>query len=233
VLMLEGWADIDVDGRVHRLEAGSVSLQLPGRSESFHFAAERSVRHQWCAMNGPTFDALAAPVGSTLPFSQSTSLRLGRLVEMGLDLGPTVDAPMAQVGLKLAETALCEFIAGARSERLAASRLPAPIRKALTFMEAHLHEDLDLERVADAAHVSGAHLIRLFRVRMGDTPIQHLWELRLQRAYHLLTATGLPIQEVARHTGFKTSAHFTRAMKQRYGQSPKHLRNRAWAPDNR
>ncbi|MCS7062178.1 MAG: helix-turn-helix transcriptional regulator, partial [Anaerolineae bacterium] len=77
-------------------------------------------------------------------------------------------------------------------------------------------------------YISAPHLIRLFRRHTGTTPARYWWQLRLERGVELLRETGLSITEIAQRTGFRSSFHFSRLVKQRYRLSPRALRKQAW-----
>lgn len=95
------------------------------------------------------------------------------------------------------------------------------------FIAQHIgDETLDATTIAHAAGLSISYLNRIFREE-GTSPMRYLWNQRLERAYQFLTsakADGLRIEEVAWRCGFASAAHFSRLFKQRYGATPKELR---------
>ena len=103
----------------------------------------------------------------------------------------------------------------------------ARLRRALDFMSANMHAQLALEAIAAEAAVSKFHFIRLFRERLGVTPMQHLSELRLATAAQMLRTTDLPVDQVAKNCGFFNAAHFSNAFRKRFGASPMKFRANA------
>jgi len=85
---------------------------------------------------------------------------------------------------------------------------------------------LNCERIALQTGVSTRHLARLFALE--DTqPRRFILEKRLQQAHRLLSSEqvrGLDVCEVAYRHGFTSQAHFARAFKARYGQTPSEVR---------
>lgn len=85
---------------------------------------------------------------------------------------------------------------------------------------------LSCERVAVQTGISARHLARLFALE--DTqPRRFIQEKRLQLAHALLSSQqvrGLDVGEVAYRHGFTSQAHFSRAFKARYGQTPSEVR---------
>jgi transcriptional regulator GlxA family with amidase domain len=51
-------------------------------------------------------------------------------------------------------------------------------------------------------------------------------KVRVREAAHLLSHTDIPIEDVARHTGFLNRAYLRRVFKQITGESPAQFRHR-------
>ncbi len=78
--------------------------------------------------------------------------------------------------------------------------------------------------VASAIGVSLRRLQEAFQ-QHRSTVAECIWEMRLELARSMLTATGAtPINDVALHAGFADAAHFSRRFRQRYGLSPRDYR---------
>ena len=91
--------------------------------------------------------------------------------------------------------------------------------------------ELHPQGVADAVGLSLRHLNRLFASE-DDSIAQHIWQTRLARAHRNLLDPQLrktSVGEIAYRWGFTSLAHFSRAMRARYGASPLALRSGAQA----
>jgi AraC family transcriptional regulator, transcriptional activator FtrA len=90
------------------------------------------------------------------------------------------------------------------------------LRPLLEWMEENLHVDQDVDTLARMAAMSPRTLARRFRDVTGTTPVRWLIHQRVGRAQQLLEATDLPVEAVARRTGFGTAAnlreHFRREL---------------------
>ena len=51
VVLIEGEAHAEVDGRELRIAAGQVGLFRPGRREFFQLSERRKTHHTWCAVH--------------------------------------------------------------------------------------------------------------------------------------------------------------------------------------
>jgi transcriptional regulator GlxA family with amidase domain len=61
---------------------------------------------------------------------------------------------------------------------------------------------------------------------MGDTPLNHLRTLRMQRAVQLLSETDRPLDAVATAVGYQDAFSFSKVFKRTVGLSPKAFRQR-------
>jgi len=101
-----------------------------------------------------------------------------------------------------------------RSEQIYKSRVDA----AIIFINEHLADDLNLERVAQAAHFSPFHFHRIFTMTVGETPHEFMNRVRLEKAANMLVKMGaLSITEIALACGFSSSATFARSFKKHFG----------------
>lgn len=95
------------------------------------------------------------------------------------------------------------------------------LEQAVRLMEARIDAPLPISAVARQAGVSPRQLERLFRGRLGQTPVAFALSLRLERARNLLRQTSLPVTSIAMACGFNSAAHFAVAYRQRFGRSPR------------
>ena len=71
-----------------------------------------------------------------------------------------------------------------------------------------------------------SNLMRVFRKATGQTPIEYLVRLRIQRAMDMLRNTDLTVTEIALEVGFNDSNYFTRQFRRILGESPRSFRQR-------
>lgn len=101
-----------------------------------------------------------------------------------------------------------------------------PMAAAVAYFHKHLHESIQMEKVAAAACMSRAKFFRLFKVYYGQSPARFLADLRLERARNYLRKRNWSIAQIASHCGFENSAHFSTAFKRNMGLSPLQYRQR-------
>lgn len=89
-------------------------------------------------------------------------------------------------------------------------------------LEANLDRHWTVEMMAAEAGLSVSHFQIIFREIMKVTPMAYLMELRLAKAYSLLTDQDCfsLIKEVAAQCGLMDESNFTRDFKRRFGMTP-------------
>jgi AraC-like DNA-binding protein len=92
------------------------------------------------------------------------------------------------------------------------------------WIDAHSHQQINLEDVAARADISPFHFLRLFSGVLGVTPHQYLVRSRLRHAARLLADDGRPVTDVAYDVGFGDLSNFVRTFHRAAGVSPRKFR---------
>lgn len=101
---------------------------------------------------------------------------------------------------------------------------PHKLRKAIEFIDSHLHTDLSLDDIAQTVAMSPYHFAHLFKHTTGNSPHQYVMLLRLEHAKSLLSCTELPITEVAQRVGYTNISHFASVFHRSTGLTPRQYR---------
>lgn len=105
------------------------------------------------------------------------------------------------------------------------------VRKVEIYMEDFLGSRLNTRELAASLHMSYGHLSREYKKLTGNTIIERMNSIRLEKARELLLLPGYNISEVAEQAGFADLSYFSKAFKKRYGQAPQSYRKaRAASP---
>ncbi len=94
-------------------------------------------------------------------------------------------------------------------------------------MDAHSHEPIGLDSVAEEVGLSSFHFLRLFARILGVTPHQYLVRSRLRHAARLLADGARSITDVAFDVGFGDLSNFVRTFHRAAGVSPRRFRQAA------
>ena len=99
------------------------------------------------------------------------------------------------------------------------------VEQILDYFEDHYAEKISLDRIADNMYLSPFYISRIFKSEVGDTPIRHLINIRLEKAMVLLkSGFSGSIQEVAARVGYEDAYHFSKLFKKRYGYPPSQVK---------
>jgi transcriptional regulator GlxA family with amidase domain len=101
-----------------------------------------------------------------------------------------------------------------------------PLRELQQWLPDHLDEDLSVPALARRASMSERNFARAFRDETGLTPATYVEAARVERARIFLDSGDLPVETIARQTGFGTVETMRRAFRRRVGVSPAGYRSR-------
>jgi AraC family transcriptional regulator len=90
-------------------------------------------------------------------------------------------------------------------------------------IDADLGGELRVHDLAAAVPLSAYHFSRVFKATTGLTPHRYVMRCRAEAARALLTR-GVPVESVARRTGFADASHLARHFRREFGASPTALR---------
>jgi AraC-like DNA-binding protein len=106
----------------------------------------------------------------------------------------------------------------------------ARLAGALDYITSHCSDtDLSLTKVARTLRISPRYLQRLLQLS-GTSFTEHVIEVRLKRAFSLLTADNsinVRICDIALQAGFSDISYFNRLFRSRFGDTPKGVRAHA------
>jgi AraC-like DNA-binding protein/predicted transposase YbfD/YdcC len=100
------------------------------------------------------------------------------------------------------------------------------IETVIDYIESHLDEKLNLEKVAEAVHYSKYHLHRMFTNTVGMTIHDYVQRRQLTEAAKLLVFSSKPIIEVALFCGYESQQAFSSAFKSMYKVPPAQYRDK-------
>lgn len=100
----------------------------------------------------------------------------------------------------------------------------ARLQLMMEFIQNNYADELLLDDIAQAAHVSKSTALYLFRNILQITPVNYLILYRLKQAAVRLSKTEQKISEISQDVGFENVDHFCRTFKKHYGVTPTEYR---------
>lgn len=93
------------------------------------------------------------------------------------------------------------------------------------YINAHLHEELDLSTLAEYCMFSPYHFHRIAKAFLGEPLGAYINRLRVENAARTLRYTDASVQDIAYSVGYDSPSSFTKVFNQYYGISPTEFRN--------
>ena len=105
-----------------------------------------------------------------------------------------------------------------------AGQSPQRMDRVLSWIEAHLADDLSVDEAAAVAHISPAAFGRFFRREVGRSFTAYVNDARCGWAALRLIQGPEPIAHIAQACGFPTLSNFGEQFRRRYGMAPRDFR---------
>ncbi|OCT16323.1 DNA-binding response regulator [Paenibacillus pectinilyticus] len=96
--------------------------------------------------------------------------------------------------------------------------------RAVTYIEEKLQEDISLEDVAEHVHLNPHYFSKVFKQQTGETFIDYVTRLRIERAKELIGEGQLSLKEVCYLVGYRDPNYFSRVFKKVTGVTPSEYR---------
>lgn len=114
----------------------------------------------------------------------------------------------------------CYLKLGEQEERLDPYETDEKMLGMMAFVEDHMQEKLSVKEIAASVYVSERDCYRKFQKALGETPLQFVQSVRLERACQLLGSTKLPIGEIAERCGLGAGSYFIAVFARKMGCTP-------------
>ena len=101
------------------------------------------------------------------------------------------------------------------------------VQKVLAHARSNLRNELSVEELAEAAHLSPRQFSRVFREETGQSPAKAVENLRLDAARTMLEDGRHSLDTVAQETGFADRERMRRAFLRAFGQPPQVIKRNA------
>ena len=129
---------------------------------------------------------------------------------------------------KLFETALAE------RDKVSGNRYGSLIDTAKQYLKEHFESnEISLNMVAAEVGVSSSYFSSIFKQETGQSFVEYLTKLRIDKACELLRCTTLRSAEIGERVGYNDPHYFSATFKKVTGVSPKDYKNGSQEPERR
>ncbi|MBY0011552.1 response regulator [Paenibacillus typhae] len=98
------------------------------------------------------------------------------------------------------------------------------IERSIRYIQHNVEEEISRDIVADYVGLNPAYLSRLFKKETGQSLIDFLISVKMNRTRELLDTTDLPVSAIAQQVGYSNFSHFTKMFRKQFDVNPQEYR---------
>jgi len=158
---------------------------------------------------------------ASVPKLRFTDDRIWYLVRLLADVIHDPDPSVQLYGDSLISAIATRLLSSrATSSKRSVGLSKIQLNDAISFLDAHMPDRVELSTLARLAGMSPSHYCRAFKAATGLAPYQWQLNARIERAKCILLETNLSLDHIAEATGFADSVHFGRTFRKLTQASP-------------
>ncbi|WP_462409558.1 response regulator transcription factor [Neobacillus sp. Marseille-QA0830] len=100
-----------------------------------------------------------------------------------------------------------------------------PVQVAKQWIKSNLHENITIKKIAQQVYMNPNYFCDYFKAQTGETILDYVTTVRLEKAKELLGNTDLKIADIALSVGYQDTKYFSRLFKQWLGITPSQYRD--------
>lgn len=158
----------------------------------------------------------AVCVGQTNAMIVSAAIRLIELLAQPGDVELLAPLVMDEIFIRLLRSPVGTTVA----QMGAAESGVHKVAKAITWLRANYPEPVQIEKLAELAHMSVSSFHQHFKAVTALSPLQYQKVLRLQEARRLMLSTMLDVTTASLQVGYLSASQFSREYRRYFGSSP-------------
>lgn len=95
----------------------------------------------------------------------------------------------------------------------------------ITYLTENYARKISLSKISQNMYLSPVYISKLFKEETGESPINYLIQLRLEKAKDILSNSENPsIKDIAKSVGYDDAYYFSKLFKKYYGVSPSNFK---------
>ena len=218
-----GRGELGVNGKSFPLRPGAVFYYSPTTRHEITTNPEQPLVKYFVDFCGPRFTRLLArhPLEALSPCYLGPPSKIHELFASLQQSGRNTGDHTQAICACLLELLILHVADQALSQDDAESPAQQTYQRCRQLIESRFLVLHTLNDIAEACHINGPYLCRLFKRYGGESPCQMLLRLKMRHATDLLSGARPLIKQVAKTTGFVDPYHFSRVFKKVYGVSPR------------
>lgn len=222
---IAGRGELDYAGVHHALLPGSTMLLTFPHANRYWLEPGRSWEYFWIGIQGREGLRIARAILDTAgPVFRPPAAAVDRMADACLALA-TRELPVGEASAQSYSAMMAAHDGALGGRTTAGVEYPPAIRRAESYVEQHLGDNLNVEQLARAAGLSRAHFVRLFSASVGVAPSEYVFARRMELAERLLLATDAKVESIAQSCGFADGNYFAKAFRRAHAATPSEYRS--------
>ncbi len=217
---LNGLGHLDYEGKAFNIIPGQLMLLCIPHDHCYYLPKEAIWEHMYITASGCETIRMAqyliqrhGPVYS-IDHQSSCIQSMARLIRLCID-GRLIDSLHSSQLLYQLLLDLVQFDEDQNQHSNFAN-----IKNAMDYTREHLHEEIGIEELSNAAQLSRFHFSRIFKEIIGMSPGQWINQQRIKHAAKLLIESDLNMADIANKCGIPDVNYFGKVFKRIQGISP-------------
>ncbi|MEH7073467.1 response regulator transcription factor [Neobacillus drentensis] len=112
-------------------------------------------------------------------------------------------------------------------DRLNQRELVDPVETAKKWILNNLGENITIDKIARKIHMNPTYFCEYFKSQTGDTILDYVTKVRLEKAKVLLIDTDLKIYDISQFVGYSDTKYFSKLFKKYFGDVPSKFKEKA------
>lgn len=226
-----GLGEYSIDGYHYPIHAGDILLYNQGSLHELSPVTEQPVEHYCFGIAHVQLTGLPrgylteAGRGFVRPTEGRPEIRM--LSQLLYETAESSRSDKGNLSAHLLQSLLLLAVNLTPDERSAPHDADAVLANRIRqYIDIRFAENITLEEIAAALHISPSHASHVYKSVMGLSPIQYVIRCRIGEAQNLLIATDLPVVEIAAMVGYANGNHFNAIFRRKVGMPPAQYRKR-------
>ena len=223
VYVISGSIKMTVDGMVHTLVPGQMSICFPYLIHSYEESPDaEAVILLFSAAAAGAFEHKLRQKKPINPYLEPTADMLAQLKKI-LSYASSEAQDSEKLTQAYLSTLVGELLLTLPTEPVNEMDLDL-VQRLLKFCEEHYREDISVSSISNTLHISESYVTKLFSARLDCSFRKYINRLRLMEVKKLLRSSEMSIVEIMLSCGFNNQSSFNRIFYEEIGCTPREYR---------
>ena len=229
-IIKSGKGTFHVGSKVYELSAGEAFFIYPGIETTYRADDEDPWSYMWMGFNGYNAEVMADEMGFT---RENPVIRLRDTEPISSGIDRILDArELTFANFMRRKAAFYDTLAAVMELNVGEisghdfTKIKY-VEQAVELITASFNKKVRISEIADSIGINRSYLTSVFKKEMNMSPQAFLINYRLEKAASMIRGTEESISNIAEAVGYTDSLTFSKAFKQKYGESPSAFRKKS------